>query len=918
MMACATCASEIPESSRFCLSCGMPTSGSGSDSLTPTRLAPAEPAARRTPAGPAGVSRAHTNVGPSALAQSSVDHGRFTPGEMVADRYRVIEQIGKGGMGEVYRADDLKLAQQVALKFLPPAFESDPSRLERFLGEVRIARQISHANVCRVYDVGEVDGQHFLSMEYVDGEDLATLLKRIGRFPSEKATEIARQICAGLAAAHDKGVLHRDLKPANVMLDGRCKVRIADFGLAALAGEIDGREVRAGTPAYMAPEQLSGKEVTVRSDIYSLGLVLYELYTGKPAFSADTIPDLQRLQTETTPASVTSLVQECDPAVERVILRCLSADPALRPASALAVAAALPGGDPLAAALAAGETPSPEMVAAAGDAGGLKPKVAWICLGLFVASLAAGVFATRREELFHRVPFTKTPDYLVERAHEILRKIGYTDPPADSKRFLGTDGEYLDYVAKHDSGPRKWDALSKGQPSAVALIYRQSPRLMEPLNRIGVVGDNDPPPILSGMASVQVDTEGRLIHFAAVPPQKDESEGPFPDPDWKTLLAEAGFDVAKVTPVRSTWAPLSFADSRAAWETRYDGIPDLPVRIEAAAYHGKPIYFELLHPWTRPARMEAAEIPKGVQIGSVVSVIFLLSALVGAIYFARRNIKSGRDDRKGAFRFAQFVFLGVLATWVLSADHTASVAKEFSVFQVALGRAAFPAGIAWLLYVALEPIVRRHWPDSIISWTRLLAGRFNDPMVGRDLLLGALLGTSISLAATLLRLSPEWFGMAGPKPSVNALDVLLGPSHLLTETLVVSLNATLQAIILLYFMVTGLVFSRGNWKTSIAVFFTIGTVMEYLFNQTGILVADVGLALVISAAITFALARLGLFALIVTMFFLTWNAPVPDARAGWYDGTAYFALAILVAIAAHGFYRSLGGQPLFGARLPEA
>ncbi|HZE89446.1 MAG TPA: serine/threonine-protein kinase, partial [Verrucomicrobiae bacterium] len=852
MMACATCASEIPESSRFCLSCGSPTSAPGGDSLTPTRLAPAEPAPHRTPAGPtqgasrrppAGVSRTQTNVAASALAQSSVDHGRFTPGEMVAERYRIIEQLGKGGMGEVYRADDLKLGQQVALKFLPPAFESNPDRLERFMGEVRIARQISHANVCRVYDVGDVLGQHFLSMEYVDGEDLATLLKRIGRFPSEKANEIARQICAGVAAAHDKGVLHRDLKPANVMLDGRGKVRIADFGLAALAGQIDGREVRAGTPAYMAPEQLSGKEVTVRSDIYSLGLVLYELYTGKPAFTAETIPDLQRLQAETTPASVTSLVQECDPAVERVIQRCLSADPALRPASALAVAAALPGGDPLAAALAAGETPSPAMVAAAGEMGGLRPRVAWICLGLFLASLVGLVFAARREDLFHRVPFTKPPDYLVERAHEILRKIGYTEPPADSKRFLGTDDEYLDYVAKHDAGPRKWDALAKGQPGAVALIYRQSPRLMEPLNRTGIVSGTDPPSIVSGMATVHVDTDGRLIYLSVVPPQKDESVGPFGEPDWKTFVVEAGFDIATLTPVRPAWAPASYADSRAAWEARYDGLPDLPVRIEAAAYHGKPVYFELLHPWTRAARMEAAEIPKGVQIGSVVSVIFLLTALVGAIYFARRNIKSGRDDRKGAFRFAQFVFLGVLATWVLQADHTASIAKEFNVFQVALGRAAFPAGLAWLLYVALEPIVRKQWPDSIITWTRLLAGRFNDPMVGRDLLLGALLGTSMALAATLLRVAPGWFGIAGPKPSINDLDALLGPSHLLTATLAISLNATIQAIILLYFFVTGLYFSRGDWKISVIVFFSIGAVMQYLFNQTGLLIPDIALAI---------------------------------------------------------------------------
>src|SRR5690349_4966781 len=192
---------------------------------------------------------------------------------MIAARYRIIALLGRGGMGEVYRADDLTLDQSVALKFLPEATAQDPVTLERFHNEVRIARRISHPNVCRIYDIGEADGLVFLSMEYVDGEDLGSLLRRIGRLPSDKALEIARKLCAGLAAAHDKGVLHRDLKPANIMLDGRGQVLITDFGLAGIAERIQGAEIRHGTPAYMSPEQLAGKEVTVRSDIYSLGLV---------------------------------------------------------------------------------------------------------------------------------------------------------------------------------------------------------------------------------------------------------------------------------------------------------------------------------------------------------------------------------------------------------------------------------------------------------------------------------------------------------------------------------------------------------------------------------------------------------------------------------------------------------------------
>ncbi len=261
---------------------------------------------------------------------------------LIAERYRIISLLGRGGMGEVFRAHDLTLGQPVALKFLPESM-TDESMLERFRNEVRIARRISHPNVCRVHDIGETDNRIFLSMEYVDGEDLSSLLRRIGRLPSDRALEIARKICAGLAAAHDKGVLHRDLKPSNIMVDTRGEVRIMDFGLAGLVHDIE--DVRSGTPAYMAPEQLVGKEVTARSDIYALGLVLYELFTGEPAFEGKTYEEIMRVRRESTPHRLSTLGRDLDPSVELVILRCLEEDPENRPSSALIVSAALPGGE---------------------------------------------------------------------------------------------------------------------------------------------------------------------------------------------------------------------------------------------------------------------------------------------------------------------------------------------------------------------------------------------------------------------------------------------------------------------------------------------------------------------------------------------------------------------------------------------
>ena len=178
---------------------------------------------------------------------------------MLAGRYRIVALLGRGGMGEVYRADDLTLGQPVALKFLPEATRRNETALARFYNEVRIARQVSHPNVCRVYDLGEVEGQPYLSMEYVDGEDLGSLLRRIGRLPADKAIEIARKLCAGLAAAHDKGVLHRDLKPANVMLDGRGHVLVTDFGLAGLADQIPARKFATALRPTWRPSSLPGR-----------------------------------------------------------------------------------------------------------------------------------------------------------------------------------------------------------------------------------------------------------------------------------------------------------------------------------------------------------------------------------------------------------------------------------------------------------------------------------------------------------------------------------------------------------------------------------------------------------------------------------------------------------------------------------
>jgi Tfp pilus assembly protein PilF len=263
-------------------------------------------------------------------SSSAASTGPFAPGALFAGRYRMVTRLGEGGMGDVWRADDLVLGVPVALKLL---ISTSADARALLLNEVRLARRITHPAICRVFDIGEQGEQVFLSMELVEGEDLASLIRRVGRLPSDRVAEIARQLCHALAAAHGQGILHRDLKPANILIDKSGAVRITDFGVAVPRDQ-SGHNTGIGTPGYMAPEQLlHGTSVSERTDIYALGRVLYELLVGRQTGEHDE-PGLM-------PPRPSTLVTGVDPALERVVMQALAFDPRHRPESAAAIASQL-------------------------------------------------------------------------------------------------------------------------------------------------------------------------------------------------------------------------------------------------------------------------------------------------------------------------------------------------------------------------------------------------------------------------------------------------------------------------------------------------------------------------------------------------------------------------------------------------
>jgi predicted Ser/Thr protein kinase len=912
MIKCPHCLKEIPGDRSSCPSCGTALG----DSFTPTQLFPEEAAAAPTKQRATG-RKGSANSSPSPVSFDSIDDARFTPGTTLAGRYRIVSLLGRGGMGEVYRADDLKLGQPVALKFLPETLSKDGAALARFHREVRVARQVSHRNVCRVYDIGEIDGQHFLSMEFIKGEELASLLRRIGRLPADKAVEIARQLCAGLAAAHDNNVLHRDLKPANVMIDSDGNVRVTDFGLAGLAEEIGRDELRAGTPAYMAPEQLTGDAVSARSDIYSLGLVLYEVFTGKRAFAAGSLDELLRLRKrEIQPSTPSSLVKEIDPLVERVILRCLEKNPKDRPASALQVAAALPGGDPLAAALAAGETPSPEMVAAAPKEGALKPAVALGLLASFVVVFAIVCLVADRLMLYSVTPLNKSPEVLQERAREILRRVGYADAPADSAYGMRADRTYLQYVMETDQSHNRWDKMMTGQPAAFFFWYRQSPRYLRS-SGIEQIKPDDPPEIFSGMARVLLDTEGRLRLFSAVPPQREEALNPNqqPTPDWSTLFAEAGFDQANFQPVTSTWVPQHAYDVRAAWDGSYPLQPGVKIHLEAAAYRGKPVYFEVINAWDQPGRQVQRQPGATDRVLLIVLISIFLLSMAGSALLAFKNLRLGRGDRKGAFRLALFVFTLEMLVYLFDAHHTWT-STEFDLFFEHLKSGLLGALFLWMLYIALEPYVRRRWPDGIIGWTRLLAGGFRDPLVGRDILIGSVFGALLILNNFMADLVPRWLGLPPANPFIDEQKVL-GMRHFMLEFAGLFTSSFFLSFILLFLLVLFVIILRRKWLAGLVTWVVFALLLTLAFGDVPI----VSRMFALTGALLFVgvLARYGLLAVIACGFvFHSWVFfPLTTKLNAWWAADFIPVLIIYSALVIYAFHTSLAGQPLFRGKLLE-
>jgi hypothetical protein len=447
------------------------------------------------------------------------------------------------------------------------------------------------------------------------------------------------------------------------------------------------------------------------------------------------------------------------------------------------------------------------------------------------------------------------------------------------------------------------------------LWYRTSPRALITFGPSYKVTPIDPPLAVPGMTLVVLDTFGRLQQFRAVPPQID-TDSPPQSPQWDTLFVAAGLPMSTFAAVTPTWMPRDFADTRAAWEGPVPERPDLRVRVEMAAYRGRPVSFLLIGPWTQANRTQAITRTTTQTVLRSFFVVVAFAILVGAMLIAWHHLRTSRADLRGATRLSLWMLGSFAVEWVVANHHIADIAIEWSGFGRWLGGPLLESAIVWVVYLAVEPYVRRFWPDGILGWTRLFAGHIRDPRVGRDVLLGCTFGVLLALVQMATLLVPPLFGAtAGPRSFGTNLSALIGPS----AVVVTFINALWSDVVMSLFAVMAivllrLIFRRPRLAAAVFVLVLAVIQMQNVLTYTGSLWAVVVWEIVLIVAITVLLLRFGLLVLAVSFFIgETLGAiPLTLAASRWWAAGSNITLIALIAFVCFGFYASRAGQPLLG------
>src|SRR5260370_11749771 len=402
---------------------------------------------------------------------------------------------------------------------------------------------------------------------------------------------------------------------------------------------------------------------------------------------------------------------------------------------------------------------------------------------------------------------------------------------ADSAYSFGwaTD-DHVKSIREHDKAGTSWNVLSADRPAPVVFWYRQSPREMLPQGFFSSGGSGrvtpfDPSMDVVGMVNLVVDMRGRLVHFEALPPQRDPPASEVSAAGWSAVLSAGGLDSTFFHLAGPEWAALAWGDARAAWTGFFPGHEDIPVRIEAASYRGRPIYFDLIYPWTKPDRSTPYAPALGEKIWVVILCLIFFAILVGGVLIARHNLRLGRVDGRGAFRLGSFIFVVFLMMWALRAHHVASL-DEIDLFIIALSWGLLAAALVALLYLALEPYVRRKEPQTLISWSRLLAVKDRDPLPGRAFLVGLLYVLALVLVETSANFLLPLLGKFPPTPNIALTPSLLGVRAAIRSLLAYIFVWVLYALGIFFVLFLLRLVLRKDWLATIpaVLLFSVSTV----------------------------------------------------------------------------------------------
>jgi hypothetical protein len=558
------------------------------------------------------------------------------------------------------------------------------------------------------------------------------------------------------------------------------------------------------------------------------------------------------------------------------------------------------------------------MVADAGGEGALSPATAWVGLLAFVIGLALLVVSSRYTQLSNLVPMEKSPDVLVNEARRILELVGFEETPVDSTCGFDTYRPRLDYLLDERDPEEHFELLRAGWP-AVHFWYRQSSSLLVPLDRTRIAASlHDPPQTRPGMAHVMLDPDGRLRRLWIIAPLVETMSEASPEPDWSPLLQAAKLDPEALRRSTPKWTRPISTDSRIAWETTLPVPFGIPLHIEAASFHGRPVLFETFWPWEKPPETGSSQKAVSETIAEWVSFGGAILLLAGVALMARRNLKLGRCHRKAAFRLAMLLLGLSMAAWLVGGHHLPSQV-ELELLFGHLGASLFVAAVAWTMYLALEPHFRRFWPRQLVSWIRLLDGRVRDPLVGRDILFGGLFGVLIALVHDLHLLVPRWLGTTLP-PLIglgspanrlrNLFASLRGTRFAVSEILLSFVEPVLVALAWAALLALAYLLLRKRWLAVVVLMLFLVANGLTNYGPRSILFAT---SVVLALIVVFVLARFGVLvmAIAVAVSRLVSAVPVTLDLSKWYAGGTIAAYLLLLGIAVYGFYTSVGGQRVF-------